>query len=150
MSCIKHTELWCLVFKTNFTPSSSWQQLPLIQQYPDINVSGSTTWATTLLPPGVPRGPGAWWVDAVIWEPFGLTENIPNPLCNLGALTFGNGCLRSNHISPHDSFLYLTHPPSHITSEDRWHFIGIFDYCYSHLNFSQDGGLWSKCSCALG
>lgn len=76
-------------------------------------------------------------------------ENILNHLCNLGALTFGNGCLNSNHVSPHDSFLYLTHPPSHITSEDRWHFIGIFDYCYSHLNFSQDGGLWSTCSHTL-
>lgn len=91
----------------------------------------------------------AWWANAVICKPFGLSENILNHLCNLGALTFGNGRLSSNHVSPHDSFLYLTHPPSHITSKDRWHFIGIFDYCDSHLNFSQDGGLWSKWSHTL-
>ena len=56
-SCVKHIGLWCLFFKTNFTPSSSCQHMLLTQHCLDKNGFGSTTWATILLPPGSPGVP---------------------------------------------------------------------------------------------
>lgn len=104
-----------------------------------------TTWVTTLLPP---RSQGSrslmsWCSYLQAFWPHGeYSEAFMQPGCTHIWKWLPE---RQSYLA--SWFIFISHSPAtHITSKGRWHFIGIFDYCYSHLNFSQDGGLWSKCS----
>lgn len=91
--------------------STSCQQVPLTPQWPDLNVLGTNHLSNNS---STSQVPGVLELDELTPLSSSLLasmENIPNHLCNLGALTFGNGRLSGNHTLPHDSFLYLTHLP---------------------------------------
>lgn len=103
-----------------------------------------TTWVTTLLPP---RSQGSW--SLMSWRRYLQTFWPQRRIFRIIYATWVCSHLEMvawAAITPClmiHFYISLTCHPHH------QHFIGIFDYCYSHLNFSEDGGLQSKCSHAL-
>lgn len=142
-SCVKRIGLWCLFLKPTllqavpvsicFLPNTAWIKMVLKLNHLGNNSSASRVPRGASKPDEpMPLSPGLLASQGIFWTIYATWVHSHLEMVAWAAI-----------VLPHDSFLYLTHPPSHITSKDRWHFIGIFDYCYSHLNFL-DGGLWSK------
>lgn len=113
VSCIKHTEH--LSFKTNFTPSTFCQQMPLTLRCPDRNVSGSTTLSNnscaSQVPGGVGGGPGSLMSRCCYLPAFWPNREYSKPFMQPGCTHIWKWLpeQQSYHAS---WFIFISHSPA--------------------------------------